>query len=180
MAPTVLLPIIIVLHCPMPKSSEDLFKLLDSLEIKHRTYKHQPISSAEEAQEWKDQTPGLHCKNLFIEDKSGRMFLVTMPAFERANLSLISSRLKCGRFSFVKADKMPDILGVPAGHATPFVFINESAKVVQSVLDVSVLNAELINIHPLINSASTVISGKDLAKFLRHSGQTPAIIATFE
>ena len=62
---------------------------------------------------------------------------------------------------------MMPLLGVPPGSATPFAFLNESARHVRVALDEAVIAADRLNVHPLVNTASTVVSGSDLVKFLK-------------
>lgn len=91
-------------------------------------------------------------------------------------MSLIAEQLGSGRLSFVKPDAMLAVLGVPPGHATPFAMLNESARNVQVVLDEQVPAALALNVHPLTNSASTILSGEDLLRFFYALGVQERLI----
>jgi Ala-tRNA(Pro) deacylase len=153
------------------KTPSELFEYLDKLGITYNTISHPAVYSADDLVDWKDIAAGLDCKNLFVENKRKEKYLITMPAFARADLSAIADQLQSGRLSFVKAEHMQEFLGVPPGHATPFTFFNDCAKDVQAVLDEELPKASLLNVHPLTNEASTALSGADLVKFLQACGK---------
>ena len=70
----------------MAATPTDLFALFDRLGIEHSTIEHPPFFTVEEGRPWHDKIPGLHCKNLFIKDRKGGIWLVVMPADKRADL----------------------------------------------------------------------------------------------
>ena len=51
------------------------------------------------------------------------------------------------------------------GHLSLFAKINDVDKKVQVIIDKRLLDAEKVSLHPLINTASTVISGEDFKYF---------------
>jgi Ala-tRNA(Pro) deacylase len=77
----------------MPATPADLFGMFDRLGIEHSTVEHPPFSTVEEGRPWHDKIPGLHCKNLFIKDRKGGIWLVVMPADKRANLGRLERML---------------------------------------------------------------------------------------
>ena len=56
-------------------SPDELFAFLDQLGIEHSTMSHPPIFTVDEGRAWHDKIPGLHCKNLFLKDKKGKIWL---------------------------------------------------------------------------------------------------------
>ena len=117
-------------------------------------------------------------QNLFVENKEGQQWLITMPAFARADMNAMGKQLGSGRLSFVKGENMLPVLGVTPGSATPMALINPTARNVRVALDEDVATADRMNVHPLINTASTIISGANLIKFLRALNFEPVIIKT--
>ena len=61
-----------------PKTSDQLFQFLDSLSIKVETQEHAPVFTVAESQSLRDEIAGGHTKNLFLKDKKGRYFLLTV------------------------------------------------------------------------------------------------------
>jgi Ala-tRNA(Pro) deacylase len=161
-----------------PKTAADLFAFLDTLGIAHETLWHPPVFTAHDTIDWGTIDGGLHLKNLFVENKEGRKWLITMPADTRADMNAMGKQLGSGRLSFVKGEQMLPILGVPPGHATPFALLNGSAHVVTAVVDARVPHAPRLNVHPLTNTGSTVISGAGLMHFYAAVGHDVQVIHT--
>ena len=78
--------------------------------------------------------------------------------------------------SFGKADLLMASLGVIPGSVTPFAAVNIKAHNVTVILDEEMMENRLLNFHPLVNTATTTISPRDLIRFLEHCHGTPSII----
>jgi Ala-tRNA(Pro) deacylase len=159
----------------MISTPTQLFAFFDQLGIAHSTIEHPPIFTVEEGRDWHDKIPGLHCKNLFLKDKKGKIWLVAMPGDKRADLNRLEKQLGAPRFSFAKPDLLLEILGLTPGSVTPFGLINDLERRVTVVLDSDILESPQVNFHPLHNAASTVIASGDLVKFIRTLGYEPLI-----
>ncbi len=159
----------------MHKTPEDLFAYFDSLGIAHNTVAHRPLFTVEDGRDLHDSIPGLHCKNLFLKDKKGKIWHIVMPGDKRANLSKLEKRIGAARFSFGKPELLKEVLGVTPGAVTPFALINDTARRVTVVLDSDMLKADMVNFHPLRNDASTTIKTNDLVKFIKSLGYAPLI-----
>jgi len=146
--------------------TERIFAFLDSLGIKHSTVRHKPLFTVDDGRDLHGEIPGLHCKNLFLKDRKGRLWLVVMPCDKRAGLAALEKKLCSGRLSFGSAELLMEVLGVAPGAVTPFALINDKTRRVTVVLDEDVMKAELVNFHPLRNDASTAILSADLLKFI--------------
>ena len=64
-------------------------------------------------------------------------------------------------------DLLPDVLGVPSGSATPLALANPSAASVVLLLDARFQQQQRLWVHPLTNTATTVITPAGLETFLR-------------
>ena len=53
----------------------ELLRRLDELGIAHATVEHRPVATVEEAERHTGQLPGGHCKNLFLKDRKGSLWL---------------------------------------------------------------------------------------------------------
>jgi Ala-tRNA(Pro) deacylase len=153
-----------------------LFAFFDSLGIKHSTTEHPPLFTVEDGRNWHDKIPGLHCKNLFIKDKKGGIWLVVMPGDKRADLNRLEKQLGAPRFSFGKPELLLEVLGITPGSVTPFALMNDTQKRVTVVLDSEILQSEHVNFHPLHNTASTTIKSRDLVKFVQAFGYDPRVL----
>jgi Ala-tRNA(Pro) deacylase len=160
----------------MTATPVDLFALFDRLAIEHSTVEHPPFFTVEEGRAWHDKIPGLHCKNLFIKDRKGGIWLVVMPADKRADLAWLEKALGAPRFSFGRPDLLQEVLALTPGSVTPFGLINDTQRRVSVVLDQEMLDSEWLNFHPLHNAASTTLRSADLLRFIRALGCEPTIV----
>lgn len=157
----------------MPKRRTDLFAYLDSLGIAHTTIEHPPVFTVEEAQQHTHHLPGGHTKNLFLEDKTGGIWLVTCLDAQPVKVNALARLLQAPRFSFGKPDRLMDVLGVEPGSVTALALINDTERRVTPVLDTKLLAHELVNCHPLTNTATTTLKAVDLVRFMTVQGYTP-------
>jgi len=140
-------------------------------------YRHAAVFSVEEAKILRGELPGGHCKNLFLKDKKGALWLMVMLEDTALDMKQLQGKLSAARLSFAKPELMREVLGVEPGSVTPFSVINASAAAVQVVLDQAMMERNPLNYHPLTNTATTAISPDDLLTFLRDCGHTPIIMA---
>jgi Ala-tRNA(Pro) deacylase len=69
------------------------------------------------------------------------------------------------------------VLGVEPGSVTPLAALNDREGRVQVVLDASLMAFEEVNVHPLVNTATTTLRRDDLVRFLRETGHEPLVLA---
>jgi Ala-tRNA(Pro) deacylase len=96
----------------------------------------------EEGRRWHDKIPGLHCKNLFIKDRKGGIWLVVMPADKRADLGRFEKVLGAPRFSFARPEVLREMLALTPGSVTPLGLTNDAERRVTVVLDEEMLDNE--------------------------------------
>jgi Ala-tRNA(Pro) deacylase len=161
-----------------PAGSAELLRRLESLGIPARTVDHPPVYTVEEARRYKGGLPGAHTKNLFLRDKPGkRMWLVCVQAERDVDLRALPPRIGAKpRLSFGSEDRLMRYLGVTAGAVSPLAIINDSGRAVEVVLDRALLDADLVNLHPLDNAKTTALAPRDLLRFLEAEGHRPVIL----
>jgi Ala-tRNA(Pro) deacylase len=160
----------------MAITPDQLFAYLDTLGIGYTTVKHAPLFTVEQSRALRGQIPGGHTKNLFLRDKKNNVFLVTAHEDAEINLKGLHRRLGAsGRFSFGSAELMMELLGVLPGSVTPFGVINDREGRVTVVLDAPLLEHDVINAHPLVNTMTTGLKRGDLVKYLEVTGHRPRI-----
>jgi Ala-tRNA(Pro) deacylase len=160
-----------------PMIKAELLDFLAANGIAATTVEHPPLATVVESQSLRGRIAGGHTKNLFLKDKKGRHFLVSVD--ENANVDLKSIHQKIGgqgRVSFASAEAMQALLGVTPGAVTLFGVINDVTGAVTVVIDENLLANEVINAHPLVNTATTSIGRADLLRFMALSGHEPQIL----
>jgi Ala-tRNA(Pro) deacylase len=161
----------------MPATRQQLLDRLNALGIETSTRDHAPVYTVEEARALRGEIPGGHCKNLFLKDDKGNLWLIV--CLEEAEVDLKAAPAKIGsrRLSFGRAELLREVLGVEPGSVTPFGLINDTEQRVNVVLDAGMMAHELLNYHPLENTATTTIRAADLVAFIRACGHQPRIVA---
>ena len=160
----------------LPTPPEQLFEILDGLEIVYEIHHHAPIFTVEEGAHLKVDIPGVHCRNLFLRDKKKAMYLVVAANETMIDLKKLSDLIGSGRLSFGSAERLWDYLGIRPGSVCPFCVINDEAHEVRVVLDAAMMEAEIVNYHPLDNAMTIGLSPADLLRFFAHTGHAPHIV----
>lgn len=160
----------------MPASPDDLFACFDRLGIAVTTHHHAPAFTVEQGNAVWGDIAGIHCKNLFLKDGKGKLWLVVAPAQVRVDLKSLPKRIGAARLSFGSGALLEQVLGVEAGSVTPFALINDTERRVTPVLDAWMMDQPLLNYHPLRNHMTTTITSNGLRRFLTHTGHVAAVV----
>ncbi len=161
----------------MPKSPDELLAYLKELDITVTTVKHPPLYTVADSQDLRGEIPGGHTKNLFLKDKKGNYFLVTVGEEAVVDLKTIHTVIGAkGRVSFGKPEPLMELLGVKPGAVTAFGPVNDTEGKVRVVIDAALMENDIINAHPLTNEATTSIGREDLLRFLETTGHPAQIL----
>ncbi len=159
------------------KTPEELFAFLDQLGIEAKTVTHPPLYTVADSQALRGQIEGGHTKNLFVKDKKDNFFLLTVGEDATVDLKTIHHIIgAASKVSFGKPEALLELLGVAPGTVTAFGPINDTDGKVSVFLDADLMKHDVINCHPLINTATTSIASGDLIKFLEATGHTPTVV----
>jgi Ala-tRNA(Pro) deacylase len=166
-------------------TKEAFLAWLEAQGIAHETREHEALHTVEDTQAaralWGPPwSGGGHCKNLFLKDKKGALFLVVTLGDRALKLNQLGKPLGAARLSFANADLLWEILGVRPGSVTPFALVNDQPPRVTVVLDAPMLAHERLHYHPLDNRATTAISRDGLLAVLRATGHEPIILDLVE
>jgi len=153
-----------------------LFALFDRLGVAHRTLEHPAVFRVGEGEEIKAALPGGHTKNLFLKDAKGQLWLISALQDTRIDLKALPKTIGAAKLSFGSAELLEETLGVTPGSVTAFGLINDAERRVRFVLDARLAEADPVNFHPLVNTATTAISQGGFRAFLAAVGATPLIV----
>ncbi|MBI3419826.1 MAG: prolyl-tRNA synthetase associated domain-containing protein [Proteobacteria bacterium] len=157
----------------MPHTPQSLFEYLKHLGVEYTLYEHPAVFTVEEAREHCGHIPGVHCKNLFLRDKKEAMWLVTAPDERVIDLKALNDKIGAKRLSFGRAERLMKYLGLLPGSVTPLGLINDKTRMVQPVLDAWMMQQEMLNVHPLVNTATITLTPAGLNRFLEAQGYHP-------
>ena len=140
------------------------------------THDHPAVFRVEEGLEIKAAMPGAHTKNLFLKDKKQRLWLISARQDTVIDLKSAHRLVGADRLSFVNETLMHQTLGVRPGSVTAFGLINDADRRVTFVLDHRLAEADVVNFHPLTNTATTAMGQADFRRFLTLVDHQPLIV----
>lgn len=141
------------------------------------TREHPAVFTVEQSRALRGNLSGAHCKNLFLKDKKGQLWLIVSLEDACVDLKLLRRTIGSAHLSFGSADLLAEVLGVDAGAVTPFAVMNDTERCVKVVLHRAMMKNALLNYHPLVNTATTTIRSQDLLKFIHACGNTVQIVS---
>ena len=151
--------------------------LLSESGIPFLRYDHPPVTTCEDAAMHLQGVEGAGSKNLFLRNKKGdRHFLVAVHEDKRVDLNRLSDIFGVGRLGFASADRLERYLGVKPGAVTILALVNDTAGVVSTFFDRDLWESALIQCHPMENTASLVMSPRDIARFLESHKRTVTVL----
>ena len=160
----------------LPVTPARLLARLGDLGIPSSTIEHPPAFTVEEGEAVMGHLPGVHIKNLFLCDAKEAMWLVVAPWDRIINLKRLPALIGSARLSFGSPNRLNRVLGVQPGSVTPFAVINDTQHQVRVILDAWMMEQEVINAHPLINTMTTSLKSEDLLKFFAATGHEPRLV----
>ena len=149
---------------------------LDQQGIVHNTVEHADVFRVEEGLELKAGMPGAHTKNLFLKDKKGRLWLVSARQDTMIDLKRLDRVIGSARLSFGNAELMTEVLGLTPGSVTVLGLVNDPDHRVTFVVDWHLWEADIVNFHPLLNTATTGLDQAGFRQFLQVIGVEPMVV----
>ncbi|CAI9729777.1 prolyl-tRNA synthetase associated domain-containing protein 1-like [Octopus vulgaris] len=160
-------------------NKEDLLQVLQDLDIEYNNVDHPPVYTVEEALPHVSHLEGIFAKNLFLRDKKKKLWLFCAAHDADIKLNDLAKLVNApGGLRFADESILFDTLGLTQGSVTIFGLVNDTKHDVKVILDSNLLDGTYgtIYFHPMVNSASTGISSKDLEVFLANTGHKPIVI----
>ncbi len=159
-----------------PHDRDSLLAFLAEHGIDQTTHDHPAVFRVEEGLELKASMPGAHTKNLFLKDKKGQLWLISARQDTVIDLKAAPKIIGSDRLSFGNETLMWETLGVRPGSVTALGLINDVDRRVIFVLDRRLWEADIVNFHPLTNTATTALGQTDCRRFLDAIGRKTRVI----
>ena len=147
--------------------------------IEQTTHDHPAVFRVEEGLELKASMPGAHTKNLFLKDKKAGLWLISARQDTVVDLKRAPKTIGSDRLSFGNEALLYETLGVRPGSVTALGLINDPDQRVRFVLDKALWDAEIVNFHPLTNTATTALAQDQFRKALAAMGRAPVTVVDF-
>ena len=151
---------------------------LERIGIPFRQHNHPPVYTVAEAQRTDAGLPGMRARCLFLRNKKGeRHYLAILEESRPLDLKRLAQQVGETALGLASPQRLARYLGVEPGAVGPFGLLNDAGRAVSVLLDADLLAAEWIGFHPNVNTATWLISGPDLEKFLVNVGANPCKIS---
>lgn len=154
-----------------------IYDYLDTHDIEYERHDHPPVFTCEDVNRLVPALPGRKTKNLFICDNKGKQhFLVTVPDEKSVDLKALGDSLTAKRLRFASAKRLQKHLKLEPGAVTILAAMNDTDQQVHVVVDQAVWEADALQCHPLVNTATLVITLDNVRKFLDATGHQATVL----
>ncbi|MEP2717562.1 prolyl-tRNA synthetase associated domain-containing protein [Pseudophaeobacter sp.] len=159
----------------LPISSDALLAQLDAWGLQYELFSHVPLRTVADAKQVEAQmerpgVTGLRIKNLYLRDRKKRNFLFSLEQDREVDLKALGKEIGAGGLSFGSSDRLMQNLGILPGAVSPLAMITGATQGVQFFMDAAAQQADVINMHPLVNDRTVVMPRADFLAFLQRVG----------
>lgn len=154
-----------------------LLEFLDQHQIAYEFHEHVAVYTSQQARDLIAPLPGASAKNLFLRDKKGkRHILLTVDDLKKVNLKSLAATQGISGLSLASPERLMTYLGVTPGAVSIMALVNDTGHQVELLIDEDLWSADALHAHPLINTATLVISMDGIRTFLAATGHTPKLV----
>lgn len=155
----------------MISSEGDFLAFLDAHRFVYQRVEHPAVFTCAEAELHRPAVPAVSTKNLFLCDKKGRRFFLAVTACEKTlKLDSLSAQMNVPHLRFASEENLQRLLGVTRGSVTMMGLSNDTGHVVELWMDAEIWDGEFFLSHPLVNTATLVLSRSELERFFGLTG----------
>ncbi|EBA17251.1 YbaK/prolyl-tRNA synthetase domain protein [Roseobacter sp. SK209-2-6] len=159
----------------LPLSSDALLTHLQDLGLAYTLHEHVPLRTVEDAKEVEAdmEVPGVHSlkiKNLYLRDRKKRNYLISLEQDREIDLKALGKEIGAPGLSFGSADRLLENLGIRPGAVSPLAMITGVEKGVIFYMDSAAQEVDVINMHPLVNDRTVVMTRADFLSFMGRIG----------
>lgn len=157
----------------MIATEKEFLEFLDANHFAYQRVEHPAVFTCAEAELHRPKTPSVSTKNLFLCDKKARRFFLAVTACEKTvKLDVLASQLGVANLRFASEENLQRLLGVTRGAVTMMGLANDKDHLVELWIDAEIWRGEYFLSHPLVNTATLIISKIELEQFFDLTGHT--------
>jgi len=149
---------------------------LSGLGIEFQTIEHAAMRTVADSKALREGMTGGFSKNLFVRNKKGKMWLVTLCEDTQIDLRDLGDRIGAGRISFCSEDRLMRFLGVIPGAVTPLAVINDVDLQVTAVVEQRLLDEDPLHFHPCDNTMTTSLNRDGLLVYMADCRHEPLLL----
>ena len=152
-------------------SEQEFLAFLDANGFVYQRSEHPAVFTCAEAELHRPDVPAVSTKNLFLCDKKARRFFLAVTACEKTvKLDALASQLGVPNLRFGSEENLGRLLGVTRGAVTMMGLANDKGYQVELLMDAEIWRSEFFLSHPLVNTATLILSKSELERFFELTG----------
>lgn len=156
---------------------EKTLALLEKLGIAFELHRHPAAFTMDDLADLDKKLGMVPAKNLLLHYKHQNYYLLVLPGKKKFHAGRLAKATGLPRLSFASAEELMELLALTPGSVSPLALTQDEKGRVQLLLDTDLLTQEKQSFHPCDNTASVVLSTKDLLeKFLPAVGHSPRLV----
>ncbi|MBM3137849.1 MAG: prolyl-tRNA synthetase associated domain-containing protein [Chloroflexi bacterium] len=157
--------------------SPALLQYLKDNGITFSYHEHVAVFTSQQARDLIEPLPGASAKNLFLRNKKGdRHFLLTVDDRKTVNLKSLAASQGISGLSLASPERLMAYLSVTPGAVSLMALVNDPQGKVEVLIDLDLWSADALHAHPLVNTATLVISLDGIKTFLSVTRHLPKLI----
>lgn len=149
----------------MIKTEAELNQFLNDHGFVYQRIEHPPVYTCEQADRYRPDVPGVSTKNLFLRDKKRRFYLVMTACEKKLDLKKLGQALNAHKLHFGSPESLMELLHLTPGSVTVLGLVNDQRHQVELWIDETIWGDEYFLCHPLVNTATLVLTKADLIRF---------------
>jgi Ala-tRNA(Pro) deacylase len=155
----------------MIASEGEFLAFLDAQRFVYQRVEHPALFTCAEAELHRPAVSAVSTKNLFLCDKKARRFFLAVTACEKTvKLDSLSARMNVPHLRFGSEENLQRLLGVTRGSVTMMGLANDTGRAVELWMDDEIWGGEFFLSHPLVNTATLILSKSELERFFALTG----------
>ncbi|HXD09692.1 MAG TPA: prolyl-tRNA synthetase associated domain-containing protein [Anaerolineales bacterium] len=162
-------------------SEKDFLEYLNANGFVYERVEHPTVFTCAAAELHRPAQPAISTKNLFLCDKKARRFFLAVTACEKTvKLDSLATQLGVANVRFASEESLMRLLGVTRGAVTMMGLANDIEHVVELWIDAEIWQSEYFLSHPLVNTATLILSKSELERFFALTGHAPRLFSEKE
>ena len=155
-------------------TEKEFLEFMDANGFLYERLEHPAVFTCAEADLHHAGVEAVSTKNLFLCDKKARRFFLAVTACEKTvKLDELTSQLGVAHLRFGSEENLMRLLGVTRGSVTMMGLVNDSEHAVELWIDDEIWRGEQFLCHPLVNTATLILSKPELQRFFALTEHAP-------
>ena len=152
-------------------TEKEFLEFMDAHGFVYERIEHPAVFTCAESELHRPAVPAVSTKNLFLCDKKARRFFLAVTACEKTvKLDALAAQLGVGNVRFASEENLMRLLGVTRGAVTMMGLANDVEHVVELWIDAEIWQSEYFLSHPLVNTATLILTKPELERFFALTG----------